>query len=74
MADRIGRRAIVLVSVSFVAVGMALSAIAANMPQLAVLRVITGIGIGGILPTVSVLVAEYSSDRWRSTLVSLHRG
>jgi MFS family permease len=51
---------------------MVLSAIAQDMSQLALLRVITGIGIGGILPTVNVLVAEYSSDRWRSTLVSIY--
>jgi MFS family permease len=40
--------------------------------MLAALRAITGIGIGGILASATVLVAEYASDRWRSTASFLY--
>jgi benzoate transport len=71
-ADRFGRRAIVMLSVAIVSLGMLASAFAASYPVLAVLRAITGIGIGGILASATVLVAEYASDRWRSTASFLY--
>ncbi len=71
-ADRFGRRAIVMWSVAIVSVGMLASAFAASYLQLAALRAITGIGIGGILASATVLVAEYASDRWRSTASFLY--
>jgi benzoate transport len=71
-ADRIGRRAIVLSSVSIVSLGMLASAYVGSYRMLAVLRIITGVGIGGILATATVLVAEYASDRWRSTASFLY--
>jgi benzoate transport len=71
-ADRFGRRAIVMLSVSIVSVGMLASAFATSYPLLAALRAITGIGIGGILASATVLVAEYASDRWRSTASFLY--
>jgi benzoate transport len=71
-ADRFGRRAIVMLSVSIVSVGMLASAFAASYPLLAVLRALTGIGIGGILASATVLVAEYASDQWRSTASFLY--
>jgi benzoate transport len=72
LADRFGRRAIVMLSVSIVSVGMLASAFAASYDQLAAWRAITGIGIGGILASATVLVAEYASDRWRSTASFLY--
>jgi benzoate transport len=71
-ADRFGRRAIVMWSVAIVSVGMLASTFAASYLQLAALRAITGIGIGGILASATVLVAEYASDRWRSTASFLY--
>jgi MFS family permease len=35
--------------------------------ELGALRVLTGLGIGGILASATVLVAEYSSNHWRNT-------
>jgi benzoate transport len=66
-ADRFGRRTIVLASVSIVSVGMLLCGFAKSFVELALLRIITGIGVGGILACATVLVAEYSSERWRNT-------
>ena len=70
-ADRFGRRAIILLCLALMTAGMLLSAVAQSMPQLAVLRVATGLGIGGMLASIGVITAEYSSSRWRSTNVSL---
>jgi MFS family permease len=71
-ADRFGRRAIVMTSVFIVSVGMLLSAVAQNYWQLAALRALTGIGIGGILASATVLVNEYSSRKWRNTASYLY--
>jgi benzoate transport len=70
-ADRFGRRAIILLSLVIISVGMLLSAAAQNVAQLAALRVVTGIGIGGILAGISVITAEYASTKWRSNAISL---
>jgi MFS transporter, AAHS family, vanillate permease len=71
-ADRFGRRAIVMTSVFIVSVGMLVSAVAQNYWQLAALRALTGIGIGGILASATVLVNEYSSTKWRNTASYLY--
>jgi benzoate transport len=66
-ADRFGRRGIVMISVLLVSVGMLLSGFARSYVELGALRVLTGLGIGGILASATVLVAEYSSNHWRNT-------
>jgi benzoate transport len=71
-ADRWGRRAVLLTGVAIVSAGMLLSGFATGFEQLALLRVATGIGIGGILAGATVLVAEFSSDRWRNTASCLY--
>lgn len=69
-ADRYGRRAIILTSLGLVTAGMLLSAVSQNMWQLFVLRVVTGLGVGGMLASIGVITAEYSTQRWRSTAIS----
>lgn len=71
-ADRWGRRPLVLSCVAMVSLGMLLSTFSRSFPELAVLRLLTGIGIGGILASATVLVAEYSPDRLRSTASCLY--
>ena len=71
-ADRFGRRPIVLLSVSIAALGMAASAAPPDSVQLLVLRVFTGIGIGGTIASVAVIVSEYAPQRWRSVALGLY--
>lgn len=71
LADRIGRRAMILWCLAILTVGMALSALARDAWQLGLLRVFTGIGIGGMLASVGVITAEYASPKWRGTAVAL---
>ncbi|MCD0257990.1 MFS transporter [Xanthomonas melonis] len=71
VADRIGRRALTLGCLAILTVGMGASALATGAWQLAALRAFTGIGIGGMLASVAVTAAEYSSARWRTTATVL---
>ena len=71
-ADRIGRRPIVLGCLALASAAMLLSSASQNPTQLGLLRVVTGIGIGGLLATTNVIAAEYASQRWRGLAVSLN--
>lgn len=70
-ADRIGRRPLTLLCLPTSAIGMLLSAAAQSGTQLALCRVITGLGVGGILACSNVIASEYASERWRGLAVSL---
>jgi benzoate transport len=70
-ADRYGRRATILLCLGIVTLGMLFSALAQDVTQLRILRVLTGIGIGGMLASIGVITAEYSSTRYRSRNVSI---
>jgi benzoate transport len=72
LADRIGRRPMILVCLGIASAGMLLSAAAQSAVQLGLLRVLTGVGIGGILASSNVIAAEYASRRWRGLAVSLN--
>ncbi len=71
LADRYGRQPVILLCLAIVSLGMLLSAAARNHAELAALRGITGLGIGGMLASVGVITAEYSSSKWRSTAIAL---
>jgi benzoate transport len=70
-ADRFGRRAVILLCLAVITVGMLLSGLTTTPNQLLALRVLTGVGIGGMLASLNVITSEYSSRRWRSTAISL---
>jgi len=70
-ADRLGRRALIVFCLILVTLGMLMSALARGATALAIYRVITGLGIGGMLASLSVITSEYSSRKWRSTNISL---
>ena len=70
-ADRIGRRPLILLCLVISGTGMLLSAMSQSPVQLALLRGLTGLGIGGILASSNVIASEYASKRWRGLAVSL---
>jgi MFS family permease len=70
-ADRFGRRLLILLCLPTIAIGMLCSAFAQDTTQLVILRLVTGIGIGGILPSINVITSEYATNRWRNTAISL---
>ncbi len=71
-ADRIGRRPMILLCLGIAGSGMLLSAMSTSATQLGLLRVLTGVGIGGILASSNVIGSEYASNRWRGLAVSLN--
>jgi benzoate transport len=70
-ADRFGRRPTVLGCLVGMAVGMYGASVASDVPHLLFFRLLTGIGIGGVLPCINALASEYSNLRWRSFAMSL---
>lgn len=70
-ADRIGRRPIVIISLLLMTLGMALTAFAGSIEALAFYRVVTGLGIGGMIASINAVVAEFANDRRRDLAVSL---
>lgn len=66
LADRFGRRPVILACVSVMALGMVSVPLATGVISLSTIRLITGIGIGGMLSATGAMVAECSSDKYRS--------
>lgn len=69
LADRLGRRWMTLFSLVLVTVGMMASALAASHLQMVVLRFVTGLGIGAMLPSINTVVAEYASAKRRELAI-----
>ncbi len=69
VADRFGRKPVLLVSMAVFGVFSVLTAYSATMTQLVVLRFLTGIGIGGAMPTTVALTSDFTPDRWRTSFV-----
>lgn len=75
MADKLGRRPVMLGALATLAATLFLSGLAANVWQLLVLRGITGIGLGTLVVCLNTTVAEYASDKARNmALAILHIG
>ena len=70
-ADRHGRKPIIILCLIIITVGMFLSALTQTTAQLAAMRFLTGLGVGGMLASLNTLVAEYSPLRLRSLMVCL---
>lgn len=58
LADSIGRKKVLVVSVALFGVFSLLTSIAWNIQSLVITRALTGLGLGGALPMVLALVAE----------------
>jgi len=71
VADKIGRRPTILGCLLAMSVGMFGASRAEAVPTLLAWRLLTGLGIGGMLASISAAAAELSSQRWRSLAVAL---
>ena len=69
LTDVIGRRTMILLSLLAIGVSMALTGLTTNASQMIAMRVVTGLGIGSILASLTSLVAEYTPARKRSLAV-----
>ncbi len=71
-ADRLGRRKHILLSLIAIVVGMVLSGLAPTFPLFLTFRFIAGLFLGGIVPSINVLVSEYASDDKRGTVMGVY--
>lgn len=71
VADAIGRKRVLLVSILIFGGGTLASAYTSSIESLTLLRLITGIGLGGAMPTCITLSSEYSPARRRMIMVTL---
>lgn len=71
LGDKVGRRNIFLVSLLLISSGMLLIYFAASYRLLLIFRMITGLGIGGILPNLATVVAGFSNNKSRDFNVGL---
>src|SRR5712675_1707164 len=69
LADRIGRRPVLVGSTMFFSLCMLGTAAVASVQQLVFLRFLTGLGIGGVLANAVALASEYSPQRQRASLL-----
>lgn len=71
VADRLGRRPVAIACLIVLGLGMAAAPQTGSVSELSFVRLITGLGIGGMLATTNAIVAEYSNNRTRATAVAL---
>jgi MFS transporter, AAHS family, 4-hydroxybenzoate transporter len=69
IADRWGRRWVVIVSVAVFAVFALLTARATTRDELIVYRFLTGVGLGGAMPNAVALTAEFTPTRLKAIVV-----
>jgi benzoate transport len=71
LADRIGRRPTMLACLVVMTVGMVMATTAQNVTSLSIWRVLTGLGIGGMLAATNAVAAEFANNRRRSLCLAL---
>src|SRR6266446_4764924 len=71
LADRVGRRPVLLACVALFGVCSIASAASASIVMLNALRFLTGLGVGGAMANAISLTAEYSPERRRSSMVAV---
>ncbi len=71
LADKIGRRPVLIWSTVFFSVCMLATAQVTTIIELQILRFITGLGLGAIMPNAMALAGEFSPKRKRVTLMML---
>lgn len=70
MADRVGRKRVLVLSVFFFGACSLATAFAPTVTWLTVLRFLTGVGLGAAMPNAVTLMSEYAPARRRAILVN----
>src|SRR5262245_15654054 len=71
VADKAGRRPTILGCLVLMALGMVMATTVHSVVDLSIWRVVTGLGIGGMLAAINAVAAEFSNTRRRHLSVSL---
>lgn len=70
VSDRFGRKPNLMVSMVIFGVGSLMMPFVTSMNELMILRLITGLGLGGAMPSFIALTSEFTPRRIRATLVT----
>ena len=70
VSDIIGRRKLIILSVTLVGVSVLLTANATTLTEFVILRFVSGLGAGAMLACQATLAAEYSPEKYRSLSVA----
>lgn len=71
IGDRYGRRVAIIGGCFLYGVSTLAMVLGQNLFEMELLRFITGIGLGGLMPNTIALTSELSPKRWRATLIVL---
>jgi benzoate transport len=70
VSDIVGRRKLIILSVSLVGVSMLLTASVTTLSEFLILRFVSGVGAGAMLACQATLAAEYSPEKYRALSVA----
>jgi benzoate transport len=70
-ADKVGRRTIILAATTISSICMFGMAASQNLPQLLVCRFLVGISVGALVPSLSIMVVEFSNEKRGNLFLSL---
>jgi AAHS family 4-hydroxybenzoate transporter-like MFS transporter len=70
-SDRFGRKPVLAAAVLLFGVFTILAAYASTPGELALLRLVAGMGMGAAMPNASTLMAEYAPQRMRSLMITI---
>ncbi|MCK5325468.1 MAG: MFS transporter, partial [Woeseiaceae bacterium] len=70
VSDIIGRRKLIILSITLVGVSILFTANATTLTEFIILRFISGLGAGAMLACQAALAAEYSPEKYRSLSVA----
>ncbi len=71
LADRVGRKAIIIFSTAAFGLGALATVLVHDIPTLLVIRFLTGLGLGGAMPNTVAMTAEYNPHRRRATMIMI---
>lgn len=71
IADRFGRKIVIISATLIFSIFTILCAFASNTNELLIYRLITGIGLGAVMPNISTIVSEYMPIKRKAFLTAL---
>jgi AAHS family 4-hydroxybenzoate transporter-like MFS transporter len=71
LADRIGRKKIIIFSTLAFGIGTLATAFTGDVNTLLMIRFLTGLGLGGAMPNAVAMTSEFSPHRRRATMVMI---
>jgi AAHS family 4-hydroxybenzoate transporter-like MFS transporter len=69
LGDRLGRRRVIMFGLCAIGLATLATMAAQTVTHLVILRFLTGIGLGGVIPNVAALIAELSPQRLRGRMI-----